>query len=231
MPRFSMRRRPSMKSTITRTMLVPRYVAHFQCLGPTCPSTCCNGWRVTIDKATYQLYKGTVDRVLQPLVKQALKRNRHAQNAQDYGQMRLGAQGCPMQDDQGLCQIQRRLGEGALSDTCSSYPRTTRRLAGHFEQAMTLSCPESARLALLSEDAFSFEAVALSVREHQVADGSVAGVDGGDVFAVRAWAMQLLHTEAVMVTAAEAGVATERPAAMAPAAAVAMRRFRISVPL
>ena len=190
-----------MKPTITKTMIVPRYLAHFQCIGAECPSTCCSGWRVTIDKSTFQRYKNTTDPVVVPILSHALKRNRHAQNAQEYGQIRLDKQGdCPLQDGKGLCQIHKRLGEGVLSDTCQVYPRVTQQFAGQYEQVLTLSCPEAARLALLSEDAFAFEALPLTARESSINKLKFTGGDEENIFATRAWVMQLLHTEALHIS-------------------------------
>ncbi len=41
-----------------RTRLVrPEYAERFRCIGPTCEDSCCVGWRVDIDKATYIKYQ------------------------------------------------------------------------------------------------------------------------------------------------------------------------------
>ena len=45
----------------TRTILQPQYVAKFQCIGPACEDSCCIGWRVQIDKDTYQNYRKCSD--------------------------------------------------------------------------------------------------------------------------------------------------------------------------
>ena len=37
-------------------MLVPQYVRKFACIGGACEDTCCQGWRVPIDKETYKKY-------------------------------------------------------------------------------------------------------------------------------------------------------------------------------
>jgi lysine-N-methylase len=56
----------------------------------------------------------------------------------------------------GLCGIQRDHGEQFLGDACYFYPRSTRTLGGDTLLTATLSCPEIARLSLLSEgDAFA----------------------------------------------------------------------------
>ena len=63
-----------------------------------------------------------------------------------------------------LCSVQKELGEDKLSDTCFNFPRHTFEVGGVCHQALTLSCPEAARLALLAQDAFEFATVDVSVR-------------------------------------------------------------------
>ncbi|WJF90756.1 flagellin lysine-N-methylase [Paraburkholderia bonniea] len=191
-----------MNKLLTKTMLVPRYQTRFTCVGPECPDTCCSGWRITIDKPTFQRYKATGHSTLKPLFKLHVKRNRQASGDAEYGVIKLdGPSGtCGMQAASGLCQVQSSLGEDALSNTCHAYPRHTRQFAGAFEQSLTLSCPQAARLALLEPDAFEFEQVPVTARDETVmAHPPVPGLDHDTMFAIRTWAMQLLHTRQLSV--------------------------------
>jgi lysine-N-methylase len=61
---------------------------------------------------------------------------------------------CPLLSADRLCRIQAELGEGMLSHTCAMYPRVAHPVGGVEERALTLSCPEAARLVLLSPDLF-----------------------------------------------------------------------------
>lgn len=54
----------------------------------------------------------------------------------------------------GICGIHRDYGTDFLGDACFFYPRTLRRLGDRVSMSGTLSCPEVARLALFSDDAF-----------------------------------------------------------------------------
>jgi lysine-N-methylase len=38
-------------------LLRPEYAERFRCISPTCEDSCCVGWRVDIDKATYMKYQ------------------------------------------------------------------------------------------------------------------------------------------------------------------------------
>jgi lysine-N-methylase len=57
---------------------------------------------------------------------------------------------CPLLTADRLCGIQAEFGEGLLSHTCATYPRIVHSAGGVEEKALTLSCPEAARLVLLT---------------------------------------------------------------------------------
>lgn len=191
-----------MKTVVNKTMVVPLYVTQFKCVGPECPDSCCAGWRITFDKETFQRYKGSTDLVLKPLFDQYLKRNRQETSPAMYGQIMLEGeqQRCGLLTDGGLCQVHGRLGEEALSNTCYTYPRYVRQFAGQYEQALTLSCPEAARLALLQPDAFDFVAMDFETRKETLAlVGAKFGFDAVAMDEVRVLMMQLLRTEGIGV--------------------------------
>ncbi len=53
---------------------------------------------------------------------------------------------CPMWQADGLCRIQRELGEEALCKTCREFPRLTHDYGDFVEMGLELSCPEAARI-------------------------------------------------------------------------------------
>ncbi len=148
-----------MKRMITDSMLMPVYASRFACIGADCEDTCCAGWGITLDKDSFLRYQSTFDPVLRPLFTQHVKRYSKSKSNEDYGHIELrkdDCKSCPLLDERKLCRIHERLGEKALSDTCSHYPRTIHRFGDLHQMTLDLSCPEAARLALLSEDAFDF---------------------------------------------------------------------------
>jgi len=150
-----------MKKMVTDTMLMPAYASRFSCLGGDCEDTCCAGWGITLDKDSFLRYQSSFDPVLRPLFTQHVKRYAKSKSDEDYGHIELvkdECKSCPLLDERKLCRIHERLGEKALSDTCSHYPRTIHRFGGLHQLTLDLSCPEAARLALLAEDAFDFVA-------------------------------------------------------------------------
>lgn len=145
--------------------LIPLYSQRFSCIGSECEDTCCAGWRVTIDKKTYSAYKKSKNLQLIDRFDTRVKRERSQPSDANYGRMDLDPQTgvCPMIEDQ-LCSIQKELGEDKLSNTCFTYPRVTSEFGGIHQQALTLSCPEAARLALLANDAMEFTQDEISIR-------------------------------------------------------------------
>ena len=138
-------------------MLVPKYVTHFKCIAGDCPDTCCATWAIDIDQDTYSRYRKESDPALQPLLEHHLvpldiaSYSRHGRLT-----LRPSDSTCGLHAVDGSCSIQTRLGEDALSDTCYIYPRRVVQFGDRFEQSLTLSCPEAARLALTQDDAFEF---------------------------------------------------------------------------
>ena len=60
----------------TRQLLVPEYMQEFSCIGSACEDSCCIGWRVDIDEATYKKYKKSRDIELKPLFEKNVTRQR-----------------------------------------------------------------------------------------------------------------------------------------------------------
>jgi lysine-N-methylase len=153
---------------LTRTLpaLMPRYVNRFSCIGPACEDNCCSGWQVTLDKKTFNAYRQSKHPALSPTFAANIKRQRSMGSDSNYGRIELSGphNSCPLIQKDGLCGVHKELDESYLSNTCHSYPRLSRSFGGQFEQGLMLSCPEAARLALLSADAFEFEEGTINIR-------------------------------------------------------------------
>ena len=164
-----------MKTLITKAMLMPAYVSRFACIGGDCEDTCCAGCHIPLDRESFLHYKASLDPVLKPLFTQHVHRNPDSRSTEDYGYIDLKedeAKGCAFLNEQKLCRIYETLGEQALSDTCTYYPRTVLQFGALFQVTLGLSCPESARLALLERDAFE-----LVTQEQTISQGYL-GISG-----------------------------------------------------
>lgn len=138
---------------------VPDYFEKFSCIGPRCEDTCCSGWSVPIDRDTYHEYKRNKHPVLAPLFKLAVIKNTSplTPNPAHFGVLKMKAdKSCHFQQEDKLCAIQTLLGEQALSDTCRIYPRYFNQFGAQREHSLGISCPEAARLVLLTPTPMQF---------------------------------------------------------------------------
>src|ERR1019366_4577218 len=111
-----------------RTRLVrPEYAERFRCIGPTCEDSCCVGWRVDIDKATYMKYQSISPGSLRVLIDANIVRTFEGpvgKKPSRFAQVKMGpSRACPFHNEEKLCQIQVELGDKYLSETCANYPR------------------------------------------------------------------------------------------------------------
>lgn len=179
--------------------LVPRYVTRFACIGSACEDNCCSGWVVTLDKKTFNAYRNSTHPELKPIFAKSIKRARALNNDGHYGKIALDptTQSCPAMSG-GLCGVQKNINESYLSDTCFTYPRLTRRFRGQYEQALTLSCPEAARQALLHADAFDFVETPITVRPEAALEGATGfGLTTAAMNDVRIFCLQLMRTSSL----------------------------------
>ena len=177
-------------------MLTPKYVTQFRCTGGACPDTCCMGWTISVDKDTFHDYRRVTHPTLKPLIKTHLVQLDRDSTA-NHGKFSLVASNahCGMHTADGMCSVQQSLGEDALSDTCYIYPRSVHKVGARFEQCLTLSCPEAARLALTQHDAFEFVTAEFTSRQDTTSE--LASVHGFEAFVmdeVRVLCIQLFQT-------------------------------------
>ena len=134
--------------------LQANFYSAFRCIGDACEDTCCHGWGISVDKATYTRYQEVTDIELHPKLQQLVTiKNTNSDSA--YAAIQLDGDRCPFLDE-GLCIIQKRLGEDYLCHTCATYPRIQNSVEGHIENSLELSCPEAARLTLKDERPLDF---------------------------------------------------------------------------
>ncbi|WP_127549083.1 flagellin lysine-N-methylase [Paenibacillus amylolyticus] len=147
-------------TTKNRTILVPEYMQEFACIGSACEDSCCVGWRVDIDQATYKKYAKSRDIELKPLFNKNISRHRSGPTSTRYAKIKMDDQGkCGFLSEENLCKIQLSLGEDSLSTVCSTYPRSFNSIDGVVEKSTTLSCPEAARITLIRPEGIQFNEI------------------------------------------------------------------------
>lgn len=128
---------------------IPDYFSDFRCLAGSCPDTCCGLWEIVIDEAAKARYL-SLDGDLGERIRAFLQSHR----GEDYLALDQGC--CPMLTEQGLCRLISEKGEEFLCTTCREHPRFTEIYGGLSETALSLSCPEAARLLLEKQDRLTF---------------------------------------------------------------------------
>lgn len=128
-----------------------KYYDEFQCIGPECPDTCCQGWTIFFGKREYLDYKkADCSQKLKDVISGSFVRVRDHEKKgisyderTNYAEIRLKENGdCPFHDSDGLCMVQKELGEKALSYVCSTFPRLQGSVGGeNMIYACNLTCP------------------------------------------------------------------------------------------
>ncbi|MFN5150607.1 MAG: flagellin lysine-N-methylase, partial [Burkholderiales bacterium] len=116
----------------------PKFADRFECLGAQCPEDCCSGWQITIDKSTYETYQRSEHKGLKNRFRSQVVPLKQEQTEESFASIAksVGSNSCTFLD-QGLCAIQRSLGEERLSNTCFNFPRSYVRFEEEVELSMT----------------------------------------------------------------------------------------------
>ncbi len=148
----------------------------FHCIGSACEDTCCQGWSVPIDQATFERYQSLPPNQLRTLIDSSVLTMPEPARPEIFASIRMnGSNQCPLLSSERLCSIQAQLGEEFLSHACATYPRIVQSAAGIEETALTLSCPEAARLVLLNPKLLAQEQLAaIEETESDLAGDTIA---------------------------------------------------------
>ena len=171
----------------------------FRCLAGACPQTCCAAWEIVVDPDAQDAYL----RLQHPLAAKLRRVLRVDSEGDTYFAQTDGR--CPFLCADGLCELQRTLGEQSLCRTCRDFPRWEVLLCDRVEQGLSPACPEAARRLLERSAPLRFVSAPLPD------DGYVPGVRGrlpAAVTAVRDRVLALLarpgHTAYENLAAARA---------------------------
>ncbi len=136
----------------------PKYLKEFKCIGGKCTDSCCIGWDIDIDKVTFRQYYKVKDQEMKRMFQKNVHNNEYCTSENiDYGRVKLkGEKRCPFLDDKNYCIIYSRLGEGYLSNVCTSFPRILNKIDGFYEMSLDISCPEAARILLSKKEGIEF---------------------------------------------------------------------------
>lgn len=169
---------------------VPDYYDEFACTAGWCKDSCCIGWEIDIDEETAEYYESVADGdvlmvddeiefeecatdeedcSLEAACRdkgQIRKRLRAAMYETEEGDIsfRLGRKGrCPFLNSANLCDICICMGEEALSEVCTEYPRFSLWYGDVQQKCLSLSCEEAGRLLFSKTEPVEFV-------EHEIPD-------------------------------------------------------------
>ncbi len=150
-------------------VLQPKYYSKFRCDPDKCYETCCERWRIIIDKSTYQKYIQSENTIIKDIVKTGLSINETSISDDDFAMINLNsAMVCPFLNQSNLCEVFTNLGELSLSKTCKSYPRAIILANDVIERGLEMSCSIAAELALLNENGIEFEGVMDTIKFNDI---------------------------------------------------------------
>lgn len=137
---------------MVRRIGIPKCYGDFHCIADACTDSCCAGWQVDVDDASWAYYK-TVKGEFGDYLHSVM-----VEIPDEEGQFQLQKDGrCPFLNDNGLCDMYSNLGEEKLCKTCTNYPRYMEDYGELREMGLAFSCPEAARLMLESSAPMEFE--------------------------------------------------------------------------
>lgn len=141
-------------------ILQPDYYSRFKCDPEMCLESCCERWKITIDRKTYNEYMESSNAKIKGIVGEGLSVNENSESSDDFGVLNLRSDmTCPFLNVDKYCDVFIDLGDDCLSKTCKSYPRAVVVTGDEMERGLQMSCSVAAELALLNDDGIDFEII------------------------------------------------------------------------
>lgn len=130
----------------------PQYYESFSCIAGQCEDTCCAGWEIDIDDASYEYYMQLPGEI-GDRIRDAIKEYRLEDEDvyESHGFILQEGMRCPFLNENNLCDIILELGEDAICDVCTYTPRNFLEYGNAREISISPSCAEAGRLILGSD--------------------------------------------------------------------------------
>lgn len=128
---------------------VPYYYKDFKCIAGACKDSCCVGWEIDIDGDTFAYY--------QELEGDFGDRLRSSMAKGEENTFVLENGRCPFLNRQNLCDICLELGEEALCQVCTEYPRFVTEYGDVTEKSLALSCEVVGKLVFGRKEPIYYE--------------------------------------------------------------------------
>lgn len=144
--------------------IVPEYFKHFKCKSGSCRHSCCEGWPVRISmKEYYKLIGINCSKKLRTKLDCALKICSKP-SAVCYAEIANKWNGiCMLNQVDGLCYLQRELGESVLPEICRIYPRKLVQLSESNLCSCSNSCEAVVELLYAQKTPMQFEEMDIAI--------------------------------------------------------------------
>lgn len=137
---------------------VPDYYEEFSCIASRCKDSCCAGWEIDIDEDSYAYYNSC-----EGSFGDHLRESMYVAEDGGYRFKLKGPKRCAMLNDNNLCDLYTALGEEALCEVCTEYPRFSLFYGNVEQKCLSLSCEEVGRILFEKE-------TPVSLVEHEMPD-------------------------------------------------------------
>ncbi|MCI8769990.1 MAG: hypothetical protein HFH73_02410 [Lachnospiraceae bacterium] len=129
------------------TVRYPEYYENFSCIAGECEDTCCAGWEIDIDDASYEYYMQIPGKFGERL-KNSIKEYQPDDDGryEMHGFILKEGKRCPFLNSDNLCDMILQLGEDAICDVCTNTPRNFIEYGNAREISISPSCAEAGRL-------------------------------------------------------------------------------------
>lgn len=134
---------------------VPSYYKTFQCIADKCEHSCCIGWEIDIDEDSFVYYDS-----IEGAFGERLKRETVTEDGEHSFILQKNGW-CPFLNKHKLCDIYTELGEEALCEVCTEYPRFVVEYGDVREKSLSVSCEEVGRIIFSSEEKMYYEDIDL----------------------------------------------------------------------
>ena len=138
---------------MSTTIVQPRLMARFACLGPDCPDTCCKDWAVDVDPATVRLWRNHPEPHWRARLGEGLRTVRKPDGTERQLVAMRPDGHCVFYTEDGLCGIQKELGAEAMPWICRVFPRGEQAERDFLARTGSLACTAVARAVLNEERA------------------------------------------------------------------------------
>lgn len=127
----------------------PTFYRDFKCIADRCTDSCCIGWEIDIDSATYEKYR---------LMPDDFQKNIAVCDGVAHFVLTENER-CPFLQKDGLCKIIFEHSEDMLCDICREHPRFYEWYGEYKDAGVGLCCEEAVRLLLESDIPLEYETV------------------------------------------------------------------------